>query len=74
LSERGVKADTWRMSPSSVGSASRSKKTLVAREQDRPDISRHRRRWLAYRGFLNPRRLVFLDETWTKTTVTRLRD
>ena len=24
------------------------KKTLVAREQDRPDISRHRARWRAY--------------------------
>src|SRR6202161_3855817 len=28
------------------------KKTLVAREQDRPDISRHRRRWRAYQGLI----------------------
>ena len=43
------------------------KKTLVAREQDRPDISRHRKRWRAYQGLIDPRRLVFIDETWTKT-------
>src|SRR6476646_7678911 len=49
------------------------KKTLVAREQDRPDISRHRRRWRAYQGRIDPRRLVFIDETWTKTNMTRLR-
>ena len=39
------------------------KKTLVAREQDRPDISRHRKRWRAYQGLIDPRRLVFIDET-----------
>ena len=49
------------------------KKTLVAREQDRPDISRHRKRWRAYQGLIDPRRLVFIDETWTKTNMTRLR-
>ena len=31
------------------------KKTLVAREQDRPDISRHRKRWRAYQGLIDPR-------------------
>src|SRR6202050_3838517 len=49
------------------------KKTLVAREQDRPDISRHRKRWRIYQGLIDPRRLVFIDETWTKTNMTRLR-
>jgi transposase len=39
------------------------KKTLVAREQDRPDISRHRKRWRSYQGLIDPRRLVFIDET-----------
>ena len=47
--------------------------TLVAREQDRRDISRHRARWRAYQGLIDPRRLIFLDETWTKTNMTRLR-
>src|SRR6202044_3640362 len=49
------------------------KKTLVAREQDRPDISRHRKRWRTYQGLIDPRRLVFIDEPWTKTNMTRLR-
>jgi DDE superfamily endonuclease len=49
------------------------KKTLVAREQDRPDISRHRKRWRTYQGLIDPRRLIFIDETWTKTNMTRLR-
>jgi hypothetical protein len=44
----------------------------VAREQDRPDISRHRARWRAYQGLIDPRRLIFIDETWTKTNMTRL--
>ena len=39
------------------------KKTLVAREQDRPDISRHRKRWRTYQGLIDPRRLIFIDET-----------
>ena len=39
------------------------KKTLVAREQDRPDISRHRKRWRTYQGLIDPRRLVFKSRT-----------
>jgi hypothetical protein len=61
------------MSRSFAGLASQSKKTLVAREQGRPDISRHRKRWRAYQGLIDPRRWVFIDETWTKTNMTRLR-
>jgi transposase len=44
----------------------------VAREQDRPDIRRHRERWRLYQGLIDPSRLVFIDETWTKTNMTRL--
>ena len=32
-----------------------------------------RARWRAYQGLIDPRRLVFIDETWTKTNMTRLR-
>src|SRR6185312_16896420 len=39
------------------------KKTLVAREQDRADISRHRTRWRTYQRRIDPARLVFIDET-----------
>ena len=72
--ERGVKADTSMMSRffRRIGVTVK-KKTLVAREQDRPDISRHRKRWRTYPGLIDPRRLVFIDETWTKTNMTRLR-
>ena len=48
------------------------KKTLIAREQDRPDVKRHRIRWRKYQKLVDPSRLVFIDETWTKTNMTRL--
>ena len=51
----------------------RRRDVVVAREQDRRDIDRHRARWRAYQGLIDPRRLIFLDETWTKTNMTRLR-
>jgi transposase len=54
------------------GSASK-KKTLFATEQDRPDVARRRRRWKAHQGKVDPARLVFIDETWAKTNMTRLR-
>lgn len=47
------------------------KKTLVAREQDRPDISRRRTQWRKYQDRIDPSRLVFIDETWAKTNMTR---
>jgi transposase len=53
--------------------ASASKKTLFATEQDRPDVARKRLRWRAHQGRLDPARLVFIDETWAKTNMTRLR-
>ena len=56
--------------------ATASKKTLLASEQDRPDISKARREWRAKRQprmRLEPHRLVFIDETGTTTKMTRLR-
>lgn len=53
--------------------ASASKKTLFATEQDRPDVARRRAQWKKYQGRLDPARLVFIDETWAKTNMTRLR-
>jgi transposase len=40
-------------------------------EQDRPDVARKRVRWKRYQARLDPRRLVFIDETWAKTNMTR---
>src|SRR6185312_322946 len=47
------------------------KKSLHASEQDRPDIARRRERWKKYQGRLDANRLVFIDETWAKTNMTR---
>jgi transposase len=43
----------------------------VARERDRADISRRRIQWRSYQGRIDPVRLVFIDETWAKTNMTR---
>src|SRR5271154_6021007 len=51
--------------------ASASKKSLHASEQDRPDVARRRAQWRKYQGRLDPSRLVFIDETWAKTNMTR---
>src|SRR5689334_13962482 len=50
---------------------SASKKSLHATEQDRPDVARRRARWKRHQGRLDPARLVFIDETWAKTNMTR---
>src|SRR3979490_2035617 len=50
---------------------SHSKKSLHASEQDRADVARRRARWKMYQGRLDPKRLVFIDETWAKTNMTR---
>jgi transposase len=34
-------------------------------------VARRRARWKRYQGRLDPRRLVFIDETWAKTNMTR---
>jgi transposase len=52
---------------------SASKKSLLPAEQDRPKIARKRERWKQLQAKLDPRRLVFIDETWIKTNMVRLR-
>jgi hypothetical protein len=47
------------------------KKSLQASEQDRPDVARRRTQWRKYQGRLDPSRLVFIDDTWAKTNMTR---
>jgi transposase len=46
---------------------------VLAEEQDRPDVARRRVRWQRYQGQIDPKRLVFMDETWTKTNMVPLR-
>jgi transposase len=49
------------------------KKTQRAAEQDRADVAQKRRHWSQWQTWLNPERLVFVDETGAKTNMTRLR-
>ena len=48
------------------------KKSLYAAEQKRAE-SPARRRWMRQQGMFDPARLVFIDETWTSTSMVRLR-
>jgi transposase len=52
---------------------SASKKTALASEQERPDVARKRARWKARQASIDPKRLVFIDETWAKTNMAPLR-
>src|SRR5208283_3625485 len=76
-----VAATATRADPASISrwlirNGYRFKKTLLASEQDRPDVRQAREEWMATRQprmRLEPHRLVFLDETGTTTKMTRLR-
>ena len=49
------------------------KKTIHAAEQDRPDVALRRDQWRSWSRDIDPKRLVFIDETWAKTNMIRLR-
>jgi transposase len=51
---------------------SASKQSLRASEQDRADVARRRRQWKERQGTVSAARLIFVDETWAKTNMTRL--
>ena len=53
--------------------SSASKKSVVAGERDRPDVARRRVQWTKYQDRVEPDRLVFIDETWTRTDMAPLR-
>jgi len=46
---------------------------VVAGERDRPDVAHRRAQWTKYQDRVEPERLVFIDETWTKTNMAPLR-
>src|SRR5437588_7007387 len=58
---------------SSIATASASKKSVRAAEQDRPDVAAARTAWADNQPKLDPDRLVFIDETGTSTNMARLR-
>lgn len=45
----------------------------MAGERDRPDVARRRAQWIKYQDRVDPARLVFIDETWTRTDMAPLR-
>ncbi len=47
------------------------KKNLRAAEQERADVARKRARWRHHQGRIDPALVVFVDETWAKTNMTR---
>jgi transposase len=49
-----------------------SHKSLLPSEQLRAGIAHRRERWRKLQASLDPARLVFIDETWAKTNMTRL--
>ena len=55
---------------SSAGAVAK-KKTLIAQEQDRPDVAEKRAQWRASQDQIDPAQVVFIDETWAKTNMTR---
>ena len=48
------------------------KKGLRASEQDRADVARRRGLWEQHQDKVAAGRLIFIDETWAKTNMTRL--
>jgi transposase len=46
---------------------------MAASEQDRPDIAERRANWKQSQPQQQSSRLIFIDETWAKTNMTRLR-
>nr|WP_225170096.1 IS630 family transposase [Ensifer sp. IC4062] len=76
LAAKGTHVDPASISRWFIRNGYRFKKTLLASEQDRPDIRQARQAWMTGRQprmRLEPHRLVFIDETGTTTKMTRLR-
>jgi len=61
-----------RVPPAQEAGVDAKKKSLIAAEQQRPDVIERRRNFDLARRFLSPDQLVFLDESGAKTNMTRL--
>jgi len=53
------------------GQSDSKKKTLIALEQKRFDVAEARDRWRKDQTSFDPDQMVFIDETWAKTNMTR---
>ena len=63
LAERGMKVDYRTVWSFAHDEGLSFKKSVLPAEQLRPKVARQRRQWKKYQGRLDPRRLVFIDET-----------
>ena len=61
------------MRGTAAASPDRQKKVLIAAERERTDVAERREELKREQPLLNPDRLVFIDETWAKTNMTRPR-
>ena len=73
LAARGLKVDYRSVWTFVHDEKLSSKKSVAAGERDRPDVARRRAQWIKYQDRIDPSRLVFIDETWTKTNMAPLR-
>ena len=71
--ERGVKADTSMMRRFFRRIGVTVKKRPCRTRAGSPGHKSPPQTMRTYQGLIDPRRLVFIDETWTKTNMTRLR-
>lgn len=70
LRTHGVEPDKSMLSRFFAAEGISFKKTVRASEQDRPDVAERREAWQRAQKSLGGR-LIFLDETWTTTAMTR---
>ena len=70
LSERGVEVGKSSIARFLKRLRISFKKTLCAAEQKRPDVAAARAAWRETQSTLDPRKLVFIDETWASTNMT----
>ena len=73
LAGRGLKVDYRSVWECVLAEKLSFKISVVAGERDRPDVARRRAPWIGYQNRVEPDRLVFIDETRTRTDMASLR-
>jgi transposase len=72
LADRGLKVDYHSVWDFVHAEKLSFKKSVAAGERDRPAVARRRAQWAKYQGRVEAERLVFIDETWTRTDMAPL--
>jgi transposase len=71
LRDRGVRASYGAVWSFLAAEGLTFKKNLRAAEQTRPDVAAKRQLWALFQRWVDPVHLVFVDESWAKTNMTR---